>query len=133
MRAIHFSALFWRGAQLGRDRRQIAYPDQVVGRQREGEHPADPSQTTVASLAQAANGLDPAEDLLNPFAFLLANQIARMTSRALVDNAGLLARDMRRYLVVAQLLNKLLAVVPFVATQGYAVLTRNLFHHRQRS
>ena len=68
----------------------------------------------MASLAQAANGLDPAEDILNPFAFLLANQIARMTSRALVDNAGLLAREMGRYLVVAQLLNKLLAVVSFV-------------------
>src|SRR5271167_2880089 len=35
-------------------------------------------------------------------------------------------------LVVAQLLNKLLAVVSFVATQGYPVLTCNLFHHRQR-
>ena len=127
-----FLALFWRWAQSGRGSDQIAYPDQIVGGQREGEHPADPSQTTVASLAQAADRLDPAEDLLNPFAFLLTDQITRMTSRALIDNAGLLARNMGCYLVVAQLLNKLFAVVPFVATQGYTVLTCNLFHHRQR-
>lgn len=49
---------------------------------------------------------------------------------ALINNAGLFARDMRRYLVVAQFLNKLLAVVAFVGTQGYPLLARNLFHHR---
>src|SRR5271166_3544799 len=69
-----FLALFWRWAQSGRGSDQIAYPDQIIGGQREGEHPADPSQTTVASLAQAADSLDPAEDLLDPFAFLLANR-----------------------------------------------------------
>ena len=96
-----FSAFFWRWAQLGRRPHQIAHPDQVVGRQREGEHPADPSQTAVTSLAQAAHGLEPTEDLLDPFALLLAYQIAAMTSRALIDYAGRLARDMGRYLMLA--------------------------------
>jgi hypothetical protein len=51
-----------------------------------------------------------------------------MTSSAGIDDAGLLARDMRSYLVVAQLLNKLLAVIPFVGAQGDPVLAWDLLH-----
>ena len=71
--------------------RQIAHPDQIVGRQREGEHPSDPSDSAVARLAQASDGLEPAEDFFDAFAFLLADHIAGMTSGALIDDAGLLA------------------------------------------
>jgi hypothetical protein len=39
---------------------------------------------------------------------------------------------MRSYLVFAQLLNKLLAVIPFVGAQGDPVLAWDLLHHRQR-
>src|SRR5260370_36975953 len=63
------------------------------------------------------------------FAFLLANHIAGMTRGAFVDDAGRLARDMRSYLVVAQLLNKFLAVIPYVGTQGDPVLSSDLFNH----
>ena len=100
VRETHFVALFWRWAQLGRGR-QIAHPDQVVGRQREGEHPSNPLHTAMASLAQAADRLEPTEDLLDAFAFVLTNHIAGMTSGARIDNSGRLARDMRSYLVVA--------------------------------
>ena len=55
----------------------------------------------MASLAQAADSLEPAEDLLDAFAFLLANRIARMTCGALINDTGLLTRDMGRYLVIA--------------------------------
>ena len=101
VRETHFVAIFWRWAQLGRRGHQIAHPDQVVGRQREGEHPSNPLQAAVAGLAQAADGLEPTEDLLDAFAFLLTNRIAGMTSGARIDNGGRLARDMRSYLVVA--------------------------------
>src|SRR5260370_12364524 len=124
-----FRGFFLRWAQLGRRGRQIAHPDQVVGRQREGEYPSNPFQTAVASLAQAADRLDPTEDLLDSFALLLTNRIAGMTGGARIDDRGRLAREMRSYLGVAHLLNNLLGFVPFVATQGDAVLSRNFFHH----
>jgi hypothetical protein len=73
-----FSALFSQWAQLGRRRRQIAHPHQVVGRQREGEHPSNPFHAAMARLAQAADSLEPTEDLLDAFAFLLTNRIAGM-------------------------------------------------------
>ena len=43
-----------------------------------------------------------------------------------------LAREMGSYLVIAQLLNKFLAVIPFVGTQGDPVLARDLFNHAHR-
>jgi hypothetical protein len=55
-----------------------------------------------------------------------------MTSSASIDDAGFLAGEMRRYPVVTQLLNKLVAVVSFIAAQGYAMLLRNFFHHCHR-
>src|SRR5712691_2362790 len=51
--------------------RQITHPHQIVGGQCEGKHPADASHTAVASLTQAADGLEPAEDFFDPFTFLL--------------------------------------------------------------
>ena len=86
----------------------------------------------MTSLAQSADGLEPTEDLLHPFAFLLTNHIAGMTSSARIDNSRRLEREMRSYLVVAHLLNKFLAVVVFVAAQGNAVLTRDFLHHCHR-
>src|SRR5579884_762713 len=129
VRAAHLSALFWRWAQLYRGGRQVAHPDQVVGSQREGEHPSDPLHAAMASLAQAADRLEPTEYLLDAFAFLLTNRIARMTSSARIDNSGRFERDMRGYPVVAHLLNKLLGVVRFVAAYGNTVLAKNFLHH----
>ena len=89
---------------LNRGLPQVAHPHQIVGRQCEGKHPADSSGPPMPSLTQAADSLEPAEDFFYPFAFLLANRVARMTSGALIDNAGGLARNMWSYLVVAQLI-----------------------------
>ena len=69
----------------------------------------------MTGLAQPGDGLEPTEDLLDAFALLLADRISAMTSSALIDNTGLLARNMGSYLVVTQLLDKLLAVIAFVA------------------
>src|SRR5208282_1687743 len=120
-------------ADLGRRGQQVAHSDQVVGRQCEGEHPTDAVDAAMASLAQAPDGLEPAEDFFHPFAFLLTNRVARMTSGALVDNTALLARKMRSYLMLAQGLNQLLAVVALVGAQGYPMPARELFQQRQRS
>src|SRR5207237_6415605 len=114
----------------GSGQRQIAHPDQVVGGQCEGEHPTDPRHSAMARLAQAGNRFEPAEDLLDAFPFALADQIAGMTSGALIDDSGALAGQVWSDLVMAQLLNKLLAVVALVGAQGHATPARDLFHHR---
>src|SRR5216683_363283 len=104
-------------------------PHQIVGGQCEGKHPTDASHTAMASLTQAGDGFEPAEDFFDPFTFLLTDRVARMTSGAVIDNAGGLAREMGRYLVVAQLLHKLLVVIAFVGPERDPVLPRDLFHH----
>ena len=100
----------------GRDH-QIAYAHQIVSGQCEVEHPTDPSHSPVPSLTQTGDGLAPAEDFFDALAFLLTNRVARMTSGAIINNAGGLARNMWRHLVVAQLLHKLFAVIAFVGTE----------------
>src|SRR4051812_1904452 len=49
-------------------RRQIADADQVVRRDRQGEQPLDHRAAAMAQLAHQRHGLQPAEDLLDPFA-----------------------------------------------------------------
>src|SRR5271165_2583825 len=71
---------------------QVAHSHQIVSGQRKGEHPAHSRQAAMASLAQPTHGLEPAEDLLHPFAFLLTNRVARLAGGAVVDSAALLAR-----------------------------------------
>jgi hypothetical protein len=55
----------------------------------------DPRRTRVAS---PGDGLEPAEDLFDALTFLLTNRVARMTSGAIIDDAGRLARNMGSYL-----------------------------------
>src|SRR3990172_513159 len=71
-----------------RGSRQIADSDQVVGRHREGEHPADPVYPFVPGLAHQAHRLEPAEDLLDPLARPLAHGVARVAGGASISGAG---------------------------------------------
>ena len=59
--------------------------DEVVGGDGEREHPPTSGGAAVAGLAQAADRLDPAEDLLDPLAYPLADRVAGMARRAPVD------------------------------------------------
>jgi hypothetical protein len=77
----------------GRCTPQITHPHQIVGGQREGKHPTDSSHSAMPRFTQAGDGLEPAEDFFYPFAFLLANRVAGMTSGAVIDDAGGLARN----------------------------------------
>jgi len=98
---------------LGRERQQITHPDQVVDRQREPEHPTDPRHPAMAGLAQAADGLEPTEDLFHLLALALTDCVARMVGGALVDDTVLLAREVRRYPVLAQFLHQFLELTRF--------------------
>src|SRR5207247_11001655 len=58
--------------------REIANADQIVDREAEDEHPAHASRAPVPSLSQQTDRFQPAKDLLDALAFLLAHQIAGM-------------------------------------------------------
>ena len=78
----------------------------------------------MPSLEQARDGLEPAEDFLHPFALVLTNRVARMTSGALVDNSARLARNVWSSPVIAQFLHKVPAVVALVGSQSGATPLR---------
>src|SRR5262245_26239369 len=78
-------------------REQRPQADQIVGSRRKGHDPIDEGATAMSELAQPADGLQPAEDLLNQLPLLLADRIPGMTRGPIVDGAaGDLLRDMRR-------------------------------------
>ena len=67
-----------RGRRSGTPRLQIPQPDQVIGGGGEGELPIHQGDAAMPELAQAADGLHPAEDLFHEFSFPLTHVIARM-------------------------------------------------------
>src|SRR5512147_2500540 len=64
---------------------ELRQADEVVGGKGEGEGHARPIEPAEPGLAQAADGLQPAEDLLDPFTLSLAHRVARMAGGAAVD------------------------------------------------
>src|SRR5690348_8858231 len=110
---------------------QVAHSDQVVGGQCQAEHPIDSRDSAVPGLAQPAYSLEPAEDLFHPFALALTELVPRVARGALVNDTGLLAREMRGDPMLAHFLHQLFAVVTFVGAQGDPAPAWNLLHHRQ--
>jgi len=58
---------------------------EVVDGGGKGHHPADAGEPSEACLPTPAHGLEPAKDLLDPFAFALAHPVARMARRPPID------------------------------------------------
>src|SRR5262245_38459473 len=109
---------------LRHERRQVSYPHQVVGRCREGEHPAHPGQTSMSSLTHQPHCLDPAENLFHPFALPLAAGVTSMSGGATVNRTGAVGhvlRHMRRGIEFAQLPNKIASVISLVGTHGHSL------------
>ena len=69
----------------GTPRLQIPQPDQGIGGGGEGELPIHQGDAAMPELAQAADGLHPAEDLFHEFSFPLTHVIARMPRGPTVD------------------------------------------------
>ena len=87
----------WRGRRSGTPRLQIPQPDQVIGGGGEGELPIHQGDAAMPELAQAADGLHPAEDLFHEFSFPLTHVIARMPRGPTVDRTPAdLLRHVRR-------------------------------------
>src|SRR6266851_6377751 len=66
-------------------REQRPHADQIERRRGKDEGPVDACAAAVPELAQQANGLHPAEALLDPLALLLTERVARMAGRAGID------------------------------------------------
>lgn len=67
----------------------------------------DPFDAAVDGLGEAADGLAPAKGLLDPFAMLLGQGIARVSGRAAVDRrVPRFSRDMGRNAGLAQVANE---------------------------
>src|ERR1700680_5140385 len=90
------SSVMVRGSQSfgpsGWLREQGAQAHQIERRRREDEGPVDTRPAAVPQLAQQANGLHPAEALLDQLPLLLTDRVARMTGRAGIDRTAAMRR-----------------------------------------
>jgi hypothetical protein len=116
---------------LGGDRRQVLHSHQVLGSGREGERPTDSGDSTVTSLVQAGDHLEPPEDFLHALSPPLTEQVAEVASAASVDRAVDPLCNVRSDVLLAQCRNQLLLIVTLVGTQRDPTLARDLCRHRQ--
>jgi len=82
----------------------------------------------MTGLAQTRDGLEPTEDLFDPFALLLTYRVTGMAGGTCVDNAGRLACDVGSDPMVAQFLDEGFAVIALVGTHGHPSPACDLFH-----
>ena len=82
-------------------------------------------EPAVARLAVVADGLEPADDLLDALADALADLVPGVARRPLVDLGpailGVLLRDVRRNVACAKLGDEVGRVVGLVCTNGEAL------------
>ena len=69
-------------------RQQRAQADQVIRRSREGDDPIDAGAAAMPELAQPADGLQPAEDLLDQLPLPLADRVAGMPRGPIINGAA---------------------------------------------
>src|SRR5205085_7214357 len=94
---------------------QRAQPHQVIRGGGEGDRPVDPLAAAMPQFAEQADRLQPAEDLLHEFPFLLADRVARMPRRTPVDRTETpLGGDVRREALRAQPANVAAHVVVLI-------------------
>src|SRR5262249_58188481 len=84
------------GGRLCRCWQQLRHADQVVGRGGEVGPETVTLHTTIARLPPTSDGLEPAEDFLDPLAMPLADRVARMPRPAGVEVRAAVAGDVLR-------------------------------------
>src|SRR5512142_25232 len=110
-------------------RYEPSHPYQVVDRQREGKHPPDPYDPSMASLSHQAHRLQPPEDLLHPLALSLADLVSGVSGGAVVQGTALFLRHVRGHLHRAQFPYKVSHVEVLVGSQGHPMIAFNLITH----
>ena len=109
---------------------EISYPDQVVGGHPEGEDPVHEHRPAMFDLAQTSDSFEPAEGMLDLFAFHLTHCVSRMTSRPPIDSAalaGVVLRDVWRDLDSSKCGDEGARVVSLVRSQRGAVSSCSVF------
>src|SRR5258706_8043628 len=100
------------------DRRQVSDSHQIVSRRRELKDPTYQPEPAMTCLTQESNRLQPAEDFFDSFALALANGVARMTSRALVNRTAtpplVVLGDVRRHVSLSQVSHEAMRVISLV-------------------
>src|SRR5271154_1544809 len=127
----HFASFSRLQADSSRRRQNFGDANEVVGGRGQYEEPLHQVSSSMACLAQPADGLDPAERLLDPLALDRADAIAGMTGGARIDGRtaiGVVLRDMRRAATFATAGNKLGSVIILVGSDRAARLGVILDH-----
>src|SRR3974377_2355014 len=102
------------------ERSQTTQPQQVIGRAHKVGVQLHAGNATKARATQSAPALHPAEDLLDPLALSLADPVALMPSRTVIEPWGMRALDLnnvRAGAPGAKEVHKGLAVIPLVAAE----------------
>src|SRR5262249_47363072 len=116
---------------------EFRQPQEIVRGRDEVGLQTDSRRAAIASLSYAADGLPPAEDLLDPFTEPLAAGVAEVPRGAPIDHrpaAGVdVLRYMRRYAQGTQPVHEPAHVVAFVGAEGPDGVPRGALaaHHAQ--
>src|SRR5262249_17136088 len=113
---------------------QISQSDQVVDRQAEDEHPTYSRPASWPRLAEQADRFQPAKNLLNAFAVLLADCVALVPRRAFIERTGAgrdILRHVRRHLEQPHGLHEVARVVGFVGAERDAPAALERADHLQ--
>src|SRR4030095_3749013 len=110
---------------------KVAYPNQVVDRSCEGEHPSDPSDSSMPRLAHQTHRLEPTKDFLHALPFPLAHYVTRVPGGATVNAGvgGLLRCDVGSDGHVPEHLHELTNVIALVLSERDPVLSGKTPRH----
>lgn len=114
---------------------KVSHPHQIINGRREGEEPDDSRYAPEFDLAEQPHRLHAAEGLVDPFAFLLTDCVARVPRGPAINRTGPVRRvlgHMGRDLPCPKILHELLGVVVLIAPpQGDASGQRVGIHQGQ--
>lgn len=107
-------------------REQFRHAEKVVGSAYEVGCELGPFDSAESRFAKAADGLHPAEDLLDPLSHLQTDGVAGMSRGSRVERRAPARRvlcNVRRDVAIATGLHEFSRIVAFVASEGDATLT----------
>src|SRR5437773_9701623 len=112
---------------------EISDAYEVVGGQGEGEDPVHPGKTAMSQLPDHADRLQPAEDLFDLLPLPLAYLVRRVPRCPAIHGTTLdLARDVRCYVALAQVVHEGGYVVALVGTERDPLSSWNIAEKRER-
>ena len=109
---------------------QVPHAHQIVGGTSEAEYPVHLDNSTMPNFPQQRDGLQPAETFFDALPLDLADAIALVPGRALVNGASaspfVVLRYMRRDLQVPALDHEIERVIAFVPARLWRQITEHL-------